>query len=119
MLSSQGDSGSSKNIKSDTRGNGRGSWGMMLLGMALLTCALLLYFYYESNRPKVVTESGDISNINRTRPEPGAETPRPTPSPTASPSKKPAQKSGARISQYDASSQDEMSENKRSACDLA
>jgi hypothetical protein len=89
MLSAQGDSGSSKNIRSDTRGKRRGSWGMILLGIALLTCGLLLYLYYESNRPKVSIESSNISNINRTPPGVGAGTPRPTPSPTASPSTKP------------------------------
>jgi hypothetical protein len=84
MPSSQGDSKDSKNTKIALRGRRR-SYGMILLGIALLTGALLLYFYYESNRPKVVTESGNITNINRTPPNAGAGTPRLTSSPTASP----------------------------------
>jgi hypothetical protein len=84
MSSSQDAPEGSKNIKRDSRGR-RGSCSMILLGIALLIGALFLYFYYESNRPKVRTEPGQISNINRTISNAGAEPPRPTPSPAASP----------------------------------
>jgi hypothetical protein len=80
MLSAQDDSGSAKSSKTDASGRRGGSYGMILLGVALLTCALLLYWYYKINSPKPVTESGAISN---TRSGVGAETPRPLPSPSA------------------------------------
>jgi flagellar basal body-associated protein FliL len=119
MSSSQGDSGGSKNIKSDPRGRRRGSaWGMILLGIALLACALLLFLYYNSNSPED-RKRPDNLNMNGTPSGIGAETPRPTPSPTTSPSKQPEQKSGARLSLFHASSQDEIAANKKSACDLA
>jgi hypothetical protein len=90
MSSSQGAAGGSKNIKSAPRERRRGSFVMILLGIALLIGALLLYFYQKSNRPKVM-RSDDI-RIKRT--QPATENPRPTPSPTALPSKNLAPKNG-------------------------
>lgn len=86
MSSPEGAAAGSKNIKSTPKARRRrGSCSMILLGIALLIGALFLYFYYESNRPKVRTESGEINNINRTTSNAGAGTLRPTPSPVVSP----------------------------------
>ena len=85
MSSSQGAAGGSKNTKKDPRGRRRGSYVMILLGIALFIGALFLYLYYVSKRPRVMTESGDITNINRTKSDARAEPPRPAASPTASP----------------------------------
>ena len=70
MLSAQGDSRNSKNKKADAQGERRVSWVMILLGLALLIGALLLYLYYSTNteRNKV---PANISNINRASPAHG------------------------------------------------
>jgi hypothetical protein len=67
---------------------------MIILGIALLVLALLLYSYYKDNSPRPVPSDG--IKLKNTQPEAGAETPHPTlPYPTASPSTKPAPSSGA------------------------
>jgi hypothetical protein len=84
MPSTQGDSRNSKNIKGKTRGRRRGSWSMILLGMALLILAFLMFLYASQNFPKVSPRKEQL-NI-------------PTPSVTPSPAKTPEEKSGTRNS---------------------
>lgn len=90
MPPSQGDSKGAKNLKTDARGRRRVSWRMILLGAALIVCALMLYFYAASNTPHTWRDSDNLGNINRATPE----APRPTPS--ASPSNTPGANGGAR-----------------------
>lgn len=83
MLSAQDDSGSSKKSRSGTRG--RRSLGTILLGIALLACALLLFLYYQNNKPQrqTIPNSYIYYNINRPPPVAGADPTRPPPSPAA------------------------------------
>lgn len=63
MLSAQGDSRNSKSNK-ESAGERGFSWTMILLGLALLTCAVLLYLYSARNRPSYKTTSNTTGNIN-------------------------------------------------------
>lgn len=65
MLSAQGDSSSSK---TERPGERRFSWGMVLLGAALLVCALLLFYYARSNTPETVNGNVDNGNLNLNSP---------------------------------------------------
>jgi hypothetical protein len=81
MLTAQGDSPDSK-TDSKSKEEARGfSWGMILLGLALLAGAVLLYLYAASNRPKNQTTSNNISNISRTPPDSNTTNSQTTPSP--------------------------------------
>lgn len=79
MPPSKGDSAGSKNLKTGAKRRGRVSWGVILLGAALLACALALYLYAASNSPRTWRESDDLDNINRVAP--AAATPTNTPAP--------------------------------------
>jgi hypothetical protein len=95
MLSAQGDSRSPKENRSSAQGERRFSWRIILVGIALLACALLLFLYAASNTPRDERSSNNLSNINRTPPAEGAGNSQTTPSPAASPPNKPVQKTGA------------------------
>lgn len=84
MPPTQGDSRGSKNLGTDATRRGRVSRGMILLGAALLACALALYWYASSNTPLTLSVPDNIDRINRATPA------------TASPSNTPAPKEGAR-----------------------
>lgn len=64
MLSAQGEAGNSKSDKGSAAGERRFSWPMILIGLALLACAVLLYLYSASNRPSYKTTSDTTGNIN-------------------------------------------------------
>jgi hypothetical protein len=70
------------------------SWATVLLGAALLACALALYLYASSNTPHNYNDSDNLDNINRATP--GAGDTRPTPDASAQPSKTPEPKGDAR-----------------------
>jgi hypothetical protein len=57
---------------------------MLLLGAALLACALALYWYASSNTPQTLKEPGDLGDINRAAP--ASVNPAAQPTPSASPS---------------------------------
>jgi hypothetical protein len=78
MPPTRGDSRGPKN-PSDA-GRRRASWRMVLLGAALLACALALYWYGASNTPH---NNNDAANINRATPS------APRPAPSSSPSSTP------------------------------
>ena len=77
MSKSQGSSGGAINPKAGRRR--RAPWGLILLSMALLVCALALYLYSSSNSPRTRREHDDIGNVNRATP--AAATPTRTPAP--------------------------------------
>ena len=88
MPASQGDSREDKNLKSGAGERPRASWGMILLGLALLACALVLYLYASSNTPHTLRDPDNLDNIQRATPTPAANA-------TASPSVTPEPKGGA------------------------
>jgi hypothetical protein len=97
MPALQSDSRGRKNLKTGAGERRRFPWGTILLGAALLACALALYQYASSNTPHTLrAPPEDLDNINRSASRGGAESPRPTPSATATPSQTPEPKSGAR-----------------------
>jgi hypothetical protein len=95
MPALQSDSRGRKNLKTGAGERRRLPWGTILLGAALLACALALYQYALSNTPHTLrAPPEDLDNINRAASRGGAESPRPTPS--ATPSQTPEPKGGAR-----------------------
>jgi uncharacterized protein (UPF0333 family) len=113
MLSAQGDSRNSKTNKADARGRDGVSWMMIILGVVLLICAVLLYFYASSNSPTIRTTNDNITNINRTPPGAGTENSQATPSRTPSSTRTPVQKTGAPVSKHHGSSKDEIYAGKK------
>ena len=83
MPPTQADSSGPK-IPGAGAGRRRASWAMILLGAALLACALALYWYGASNSPRT---RRDPDNINRATPASVNSVARPTPS--SSPSSTP------------------------------
>ncbi|HEY0322925.1 MAG TPA: hypothetical protein VGC66_18360 [Pyrinomonadaceae bacterium] len=108
MLSAQDDSRNSKK-KTDARGQRRVSWGMILLGVVLLTCAVLLFLYAWSNQPVRNKIDDNLNNINRTPPGAGTVNSQTTPSGTPSSTRKPVEKTGTPVSKHHGSSRDEIS----------
>lgn len=87
MLSAQGDSRNSKSNKAGDVSERRLSWGMIVLGVVLIICALLLYLYYANNTQRISTPI-NTRNINRNPPGAGNSQTTPlsrTPTPTGSP----------------------------------
>jgi hypothetical protein len=76
----QSDSRGTKNLKTGASGRPRVSRGMMILGAALLACALALYLYASSNTPRNYNDSDNLGNINRATPDASAQ-PSKTPEP--------------------------------------
>jgi hypothetical protein len=87
MPPTQADSRGPKNPGADA-GRRRVSWAMVLLGAALLACALALYWYAFSNTPRTLKEPDNLGNINRATPA--------RPTPAASPSGTRGANGGAR-----------------------
>lgn len=80
MLPAQGDSRSPETERHGAQGARRFSWGMILVGAALLICALLLFYYAWSNTPETV--KGNVDNrLNLTPPESAKGNAQTTPSP--------------------------------------
>jgi hypothetical protein len=96
MPALQSDSRGRKNLKTGAGERRRLPWGTILLGAALLACALALYLYASSNTPHTLRDPEDLDSINRAASRGGAKSPRPTPSATATPSNTPEPKGGAR-----------------------
>ena len=63
MQPTKGDSRGQK--KPSYGGRLRASWPTILLGAALLSCALALYWYASSNTPRTLREPDNLNNINR------------------------------------------------------
>jgi hypothetical protein len=72
---------------------------MILLGLALLACALLLSFYGYINTPDIYSGNANLDTVNRAPNGDGAQSALPTPAPSASPSNESGQKSSARTPQ--------------------
>ena len=106
MLSVQGDSRNSKSNGALREERGL-SWGMIVLGVALLTCAVLLYLYYARNTQRT-QGSNNISNINRTPPANSTQNSQTTPSPNPSPSKGPGRRRGVPFSGQRSSLKDKI-----------
>jgi hypothetical protein len=66
MQPTKGDSRGQKNPSDG--GRLRASWPTILLGAALLACALALYWYASSNTPRTLREPDNLNNINRAAP---------------------------------------------------
>jgi hypothetical protein len=60
MLPAQGDSRSPETERPGAQGERRFSWGMILVGAALLLLALFLFYYARSNTPETV--KGNVDN---------------------------------------------------------
>jgi hypothetical protein len=84
MSSAQKQTGGPRKVAPGAGGR-RVSRRTLLLGAALLACALLLYLYAASKR-RVVTRPGDTGNLNPVVSKDGAGNSRPKPSTTPSPS---------------------------------
>ena len=85
MLSAQVHYKSAENTKTNPKGKRSASLGLILIGIALLSAGLLLYLYYLTNRPKIVTAGENFNMRNASRPLDGNASPPPTPAVTASP----------------------------------
>ena len=77
MPAAQGDSRTSEKLKTGASERPRAPWGKIVLGLALLACALVLYLYASSNTPRVWRDSDNLDNINRATPATPTKTPEP------------------------------------------